>query len=108
MMNRTTLGDVIAWLEQQDSDLVVLDGFGSPHSDRGSYDELAFKPMASARIGDMLAYARSAVSRTFTGYKGGDFTMDEGTPVYIGEWGSCGDAITPTHFKYWALIGRKP
>lgn len=108
MYNHTTLKDLITWLEQQDPDLIVKDGFGSPHSDRGSYEELAFKPLPEARIGDMLKYAKGAVGATFTGWKGGEFTMDLHTPVYIGEYGDCGDAITPIHFKYWLLTAKKP
>lgn len=107
MYANMTLGDLIQWLEAQDADLIVKDGFGSPHSDRGSYDELAFDPMPESRIGDMLDHAKSADGATFTGWKGGDFTMGLHTSVYIGSHGTCGDAITPTHFKYWLLTGRK-
>ena len=107
MYNPTTLGILIDWLAQQDQELIVKDGFGAPHSDRGSYAELAFAPREEAHIGDMLNYALSAVGGTFIGWKGGEFTMDRSTPVYIGEYGECGDAITPTHFKYWLLTAKK-
>lgn len=107
MYANMTLGMLIAWLEKQDADLIVQDGFGSPHSDRGSYEELAFEPLASARIGDMLAHAKSALGATFQGYKGGDYTMHEHTSVHIGNYGECGDAITPIHFKYWLLTTEK-
>jgi len=106
MMNNTTLGDLIEWLEKQDQDLIVKDGFGSPHSDRGDYSELAFTPAPEATISDMLMFARSAVGATFTGWKGGDFRMEKYTPVYIGEYGTCGEPITPTHFKYWLLTAK--
>ncbi len=106
MMNPTTLGILINWLEKQDQDLIVDDGFGDPHSDRGDYSELAFDPLSKAKISKMLAHARSAVGTTFTGWKGGEYTMDENTPVYIGEYGDCGDAIIPIHFKYWILTGN--
>jgi hypothetical protein len=101
-----TLGDLIDWLEKQNPLLVVKDGFSSPHSDRGSYDELAFSPEEETTIGKMLGYALSADGATFTGYKGGDFKMGRHTSVYIGSYGSCGDEITPIHFKYWLLTGR--
>jgi hypothetical protein len=107
MYANMTLGELIQWLKQQDLDLIVRDGFGSPHSDRGSYEELAFSPMAEARLGDMLRSAESAVGQTFYGWKGGDYIMDTHTSVYIGEWGSCGEEITKIHFKYWLLTGRK-
>lgn len=108
MMNNTSLGDLIAWLEMQDLTLTVKDGFSTPHSDRGDYSELAFRPEETALLGDMLTHAHSALGATFRGYKGGDFTMNKYTPVYIGKWGECGDPITPTHFKYWALTAAKP
>jgi len=102
-----TLGKLIEWLQQQDPELVVKDGFSTPHSDRGSYDELAFTPESKAKIEDMLRHAKSALGNTFEGWKGGWFTMDEHTSVYIGEYGECGEEITSIHFKYWLLTGRK-
>lgn len=105
-MGNMTLSDLIKWLEKQDPDLRVKDGFGTPHSDRGSYDELAFAPKPTAKLGDMLKNAKSAVGSTFTGWKGGDYTMGEHTSVYIGEHGECGDEITPITFKYWLLTAK--
>jgi hypothetical protein len=107
MYGNTTLGDLIDWLEQQDPELIVSDGFGSPHSDRGSYEELAFSPLPEAKIGDMLKNARSADGETFMGWKGGDYKMNRHTSVLIGEPGHCGDEITPLNFKYWLLTARK-
>jgi hypothetical protein len=104
-MGNMTLGELIEWLEQQDPNLVVKDGFSTPHSDRGSYDELAFTPEPEAKIGDMLKHAKSALGATFTGWKGGRYEMHDYTPVYIGKLGECGEEITPTHFKYWLLTG---
>lgn len=106
MYANMTLGDLIDWLEKQDQDLIVKDGFGDPHSDRGSYDELAFCPKTEAKISDMLYYAKFADGNTFQGWKGGEFKMNRGTPVYIGEWGDCGEEITTIHFKYWLLTGN--
>ena len=103
MMGNMTLGDLIKWLKEQNADDVVLDGFGSPHSDRGDYSELAFKPVEKTTFGEMLKHAESAVGKKFTGYKGGEYIMREYTSVYIGCYGDCGDEITPIHFKYWLL-----
>jgi len=105
MYGNMSLGELIDWLEKQDQDLIVKDGFSTPHSDRGFYEELAFSPEDEAKISDMLKYAKSAVGETFQGWKGGDFQMDEITSVYIGEYGKCGEEITKTHFKYWLLVG---
>jgi len=102
-----TLGDLIEWLEKQDQTLVVKDGFGSPHSDRGDYYDLAFDPLPEAKISEMLKHARNADGEIFQGYKGGDFKMDRDTRVHIGEYGECGDPITIITFKYWALTAVK-
>jgi len=88
MYGNMNLGSLIDWLEKQDQELVVKDGFGSPHSDRGSYDELAFDPAPEAKISDMLKYAKSADGAKFEGWKGGVYKMDRSTSVYIGEYGS--------------------
>ena len=40
----------------------------------------------------MLANARSALGRTFTGYKGGAFTMDEFATCWIAPYGEYGSA----------------
>lgn len=103
MNGNMTLGKLIQWLEQQDPNRIVTDGFGGPHSDRGSYDELAFDPVEETTFGEMLAHAKSALGKKFTGYKGGEFLMDEYTPVLIGNYGECGDEICHIHFKYWLL-----
>ncbi len=105
MMGNMTLGKLIEWLEQQDPELVVKDGFSTPHSDRGSYDELAFTPEPEAKIGDMLEHAKSALGAIFNGRKGGEYTMQEYTSVYIGECGECGEEITSVNFKYWLATG---
>lgn len=96
------LGELIKWLESQDPDAVVKDGFSTPHSDRGYYEDLAFTPEPTAKIGDMLSHAKSAVNAVFTGWKGGDYTMFEHTDVHIGEYGDCGEEITSIHLKYWS------
>lgn len=95
------LGELIEWLEKQDPDTVVKDGFGTPHSDRGDYSELAFKPVEKTTFGEMLKNARAADGATFYGWKGGEFEMGEWTPVHIGEYGECGVDITEAHFKNW-------
>jgi len=107
MISKVTLEYLIDWLEKQDPEMIVKDGFGSGHSDRGSYDNLAFKPLPEAKISDMLEHAKSCVDVKMEGYKGGIFKMHPFTPCYIGQWGECGEAITKAHFKYWLLHSSK-
>lgn len=100
-----TLGELISWLEKQNPDLIVQDGFSTPHSDRGNYENLAFDPEPSAKISDMLKHAKSALRKKFNGYKGGTFKMDRYTPVHIGYSDEAGEEITSIHFKYWLITG---
>lgn len=61
-------------------------GISDPFSWRGSYDEVAFevlqRPMTREEI---LAKINKAYSETFSGYKGGEFTFDDYTPVNFEE-----------------------
>lgn len=100
--NQLTLGELIDWLERQDSDAEVLDGFGAPHSDRGDYSELAFDPVSNTTYRRMLSYAKSADGCTFEGWKGGNYTMCRNTPVYIGKYGECGEPISTLTLSVWA------
>ena len=100
------LQDLIEWLEKQPPELRVPHGFGSPMSYRGSYDELAFEPKDDVSFGEMLTHAKAALGATFTGYKGGEYTMESYTPCWIAEYGTCqGDRIGPTMLKLWAAVG---
>lgn len=103
------LGELIEWLRQQDPTATVLHGFGQPDSYRGYYDELAFEPVEKTTFGEMLAHAQFALGRTFQGYKGGDYTMHEGTPCWIASYGcSGGDRIGPTIIKLWNAQSDSP
>lgn len=77
------LGELIKILRSADPDLVIRWGFGAPHSYRGNYVELAFDPAENVTVGSMLTHAESALNKQFTGYKGGEFLMDEHTDVWI-------------------------
>lgn len=85
------LGGIIARLEGEDRDLVLPVGFKNPHSFRGYYEQLAFKPTRNISVGDVLDAARSAVGRTFEGWKGGHFEMSESTDCWIAEEGCSSD-----------------
>lgn len=101
-MANKNLGELIEWLKKQPKSKIVNNGFSSPHTDRGSYEELAFHPEEESKISDMLKHAKSAINKYFPGWKGGSFKkMNKYTDVLIGEYGHCGENITETHFKYW-------
>lgn len=85
------LKQLIGLLEAAPQDKIVPKGFTNPHSWRGIYHELAFEPAENVKVSDMLADAKSALGKTFEGYKGGDFKMDEDTEVHISDYGSSHD-----------------
>lgn len=88
------LKDLIEYLKNQPQETLVLNGFEGPHSYRGSYCELAFKPAKNVTVASMLACAKEALGATYTGYKGGEFTMCEYTNCYLAEYGECGEMIS--------------
>jgi hypothetical protein len=87
------LKELIDILEKSPQYLVVPRGFGSPHSWRGIYSELAFEPEENVSVAHMLEAAKSAVGTTYEGYKGGDFTVTESTEVHVEEYGMGKDLI---------------
>src|SRR5690348_7658276 len=98
-----TLGELISELKKMDANKVVPIGFGSPHSYRGYYEDLAFEPAENVTIGSMLAHAESALGKTFQGYKGGDYVMEDSTTVWIASYGEGGgEVIGPALLWYMA------
>jgi hypothetical protein len=89
-----TLAELIERLDREDPARVVPIGFADPHSYRGFYDELAFSLRRGITAGEMAAAARSALRRTFQGWKGGDYTMCEWTACWLVTGpGECGESI---------------
>ena len=98
--SQLTLGEFIDKLAALPADRPVYFGFGNAvpacfASWRWSYDELAlgYKDHDAPTAGDLLAKAREAVGQTFTGWKGGDFTMTRHTPVWVANQGDCGHTM---------------
>lgn len=82
-----TLKELIERLEKEPNKFLKL-GFTNAHSWRGSYSELAFEPCEGAKVSDMLYEAKNALGKTFEGWKGGDFTMNEYTEVFLSTVGT--------------------
>ena len=103
MSEPLSLKEVIRRLEKEEPDRKVAYGFGNPHSYRGYYDQLCFEPVLDTTVGDMLEAARSSVGKTFTGWKGGDYTMNPYTECYLNRQGHCmidgEDALTKDVLK---------
>lgn len=91
------LGALIEVLKRLPADLPV--GLGRAHSYRGYYDQLSFEPMEGVTAAQALAEAQAAVGRTFTGYKGGEYTMDEHTDCWVSPWGASNDVTVGEHMS---------
>lgn len=91
--SQMTLGKMINRLAELPPDLMI-DGFGDAHSYRGYYCDLAFEPRPEKIAAkDALALCRAAMGEVFGGYKGGDYVMGRDMPVWIANYGCCGDKI---------------
>lgn len=103
------LEDLIKMLEAEDPRKVVPYGFTNPHSYRGYYMDLAFEPASNVTVADMLEDARSALGTTYTGYKGGEFTMTEYSDCWLSEEGrSGGETIGPLLMELILRAGSVP
>lgn len=93
------LGQFIDALKKCDQDKEIYFDFYwfVPHglrSYRGYYDHLAFGfsgDVESVKVSEVLKLSQDALEKTFEGYKGGDFTMTENTPLWVGNYGECRD-----------------
>lgn len=86
------------------------------HSWRGSYSELALgyqltgydnsdKHHSQTTAETLLFELKSAIGKEFTGWKGGEFTMDEETPVWVSNAGDSGNTgIIDIVDKGWCII----
>lgn len=93
-----TLGGLVSALGKANGQIVVEFDEGGTVGDlgsyRGYYSDLALEPGdALATAGALLDAAREAVGKTYQGYKGGDYTMDAETPLWMADYGCCGRAV---------------
>ena len=81
--------------------LVLFADGGAPgreRSYRGFYDDLAFESTKEdVTCAAFNKACTEALGKTYEGYKGGDFVMDERTPLWRADYGYCGDAIVSAH-----------
>lgn len=92
-----TLGKMIDRLATMQPE-TMIDGLENPHSYRGYYSDLALERRAEKiAVKDALAMCRSAMGEVFEGYKGGDFQMGRNTPVWLANYGCCGEKIMAIH-----------
>ena len=94
------LFELIQRLEEANPLSVLKKGFNEPHSYRGYYDRLAFQPVKNISVFEMLQIVKGSVDQTYTGYKGGEYTMNANVEVYLAMWGSTGDELSHTLLDY--------
>lgn len=97
-----TLEELILWLKTQPKERVIEHGFGSGHSDRGNYCNVAFSPALKTTIGKMLKHAEEVLGTTQEGWKGGEFKMYGYVNAHIGDYGDCGEPVTSYNYLVWA------
>lgn len=90
-----TLGDLVDALAKADPSMPVIYDMmeqaapSAPQSYRGYYCDLSFPPSpAPITVNELLTEAKDALGSTFEGYKGGDFEMHSGTPLWASPYGS--------------------
>lgn len=108
-----SLGELIEMLEDaarfHGDDWIMAIGLGEPHSNRGYYETLAFVAERDVKVTESLARAKSAVGKTYHGWKGGEFTMDVDTEVYLTVAQSrSGSPITESCLEMLLTLSEKP
>lgn len=91
--SQMTLAELIHALESMPEGAQVAN-LHEPDSYRGYYADLAFSRGEGTRPAtDLLRDCMSALNGTFTGYKGGEYVMGKSTPLWVAEYGSCGEKL---------------
>ena len=84
---------VIAVNQDNKEDILMVDN--GVDSYRGYYSDFAIEyvydpdEVCATTVAQLLPVLKNSVGETFVGYKGGDFLMDENTPVWMANYGSC-------------------
>lgn len=93
-LSQMTLGKLINILQGLPQDKKIQN-ITDAHSYRGYYSDLSFSIKDGTQtVGELLDVLQiGCLNQVFTGYKGGDFTMDEHTPLWIAPYGMCGVKI---------------
>lgn len=84
-------------------DFVFTEGFNNAHSWRGHYHEVAFVPTENVSAADVKKEIDSALYEEHEGWKGGEFSYNEGTWCHLAFVGNPDDEAG-TEFE--ALVGR--
>lgn len=93
-LSQMTLGALINILKYLPKNSKI-ENICNPHSYRGYYSDLSFEKIDGTRTVDSLLneLQEKCLNKIFKGYKGGDFCMREDAPLWIAEYGNCGQKI---------------
>jgi hypothetical protein len=106
-----TLGEVILLLKMQPQENIVKIDFLRESIDlnpegvdsyRGYYEDLSLDYQIESTektVKELLVIFENAIGKTFQGYKGGDFTMNSKTLVWVAQYGSCGRMLIDIQSK---------
>ncbi len=97
-----TLGEVILLLESQPLKNIVKIDFTPQDptrliSYRGYYEDLSISygaEIGTMTVENLLSLCKNAIGQTYTGYKGGDFTMHNKTLMWVAPYGDTGRMLT--------------
>lgn len=94
--NMLSLGILLEKIKQCDSDKPVKfkgyrDGSFPNEYDsyRGYYRLIAIEPGKElVKVSEFVEMTKDSIGNTYTGYKGGEYTMNQNTPVWVSDWGT--------------------
>ena len=94
--------DALDGVKDKTAKVYIHDGRGvcTIESYRGFYSDLSIVPSETPigsrqkeyTVKDLLDRLKSSIGEEFTGYKGGEFVMQNHTPVWVSEYG-CADGL---------------
>lgn len=98
MKTPMTLSEIITTLMRKDQESRIMFSFvyfypTTLHSYRGVYAFLAVgydNKGEPPLVKDFIKLLESAIGKTYTGYKGGEFVMHERTPLFVANIGEAG------------------
>lgn len=102
MAEELDLGEIIRMLERCPKEAAIGFDFGGTtptkcHSYRGYYTDLAIgfdlDAYPGPLVSEVLADLKHAVGRAFTGWKGGEFIMREGSRVWVANPGKTSGTV---------------
>jgi len=94
-MKQLTIAELVEQLSSFPSDKQI-DALECAHSYRGYYDDIAFESNGRKQpANEVMNYVISCIGQQFEGYKGGTYTMDKNTHVWLSTEGlASGNKLT--------------